>query len=177
MQIYPRLHRGVGRPESGARDRRGLPQGGAARSPGRTKPTKVSAIDADDLLDYLGVPRYEYGLAEEQDEIGVATGAAVTSVGGDLLSIEVTIMEGKGELILTGQLGEVMQESGRAAISYARSRAARFRDRARLLRQAQHPHPHPGRRHSQGWPVGRHHDGYRADFGPDRRAKCARTWR
>jgi ATP-dependent Lon protease len=72
------------------------------------------------------VPRYEYGLAEEQDEIGVATGAAVTSVGGDLLSIEVTIMEGKGELILTGQLGEVMQESGRAAISYARSHAADF---------------------------------------------------
>jgi ATP-dependent Lon protease len=53
----------------------------------------------------------------------VATGAAVTSVGGDLLSIEVTIMEGKGDLILTGQLGEVMQESARAAISYARSRA------------------------------------------------------
>jgi len=98
----------------------------AARSiAGREKPKKVR-IDDDDLLDVLGVPRYEYGLAEEQDEIGVATGAAVTSVGGDLLSIEVTIMEGKGELILTGQLGEVMQESGRAAISYARSHAADF---------------------------------------------------
>jgi ATP-dependent Lon protease len=98
----------------------------AARSiAGQEKPTKVR-IDADDLLDTLGVPRYEYGLAEEQDEIGVATGAAVTSVGGDLLSIEVTIMEGKGELILTGQLGEIMQESGRAAISYARSHAADF---------------------------------------------------
>ena len=72
------------------------------------------------------MPRYEYGLAEEQDEVGVATGAAVTSVGGDLLSIEVIVMEGKGELILTGQLGEVMQESARAAISYARSRAADF---------------------------------------------------
>jgi ATP-dependent Lon protease len=81
------------------------------------------AIDNDEVPDYLGVPRYDFGLAEERDEIGVATGAAVTSVGGDLLSIEVSIVEGKGELILTGQLGDVMRESARAAISYARSRA------------------------------------------------------
>jgi ATP-dependent Lon protease len=72
------------------------------------------------------VPRFEFGLAEEQDEVGVATGAAVTSVGGDLLSIEVTLMEGKGDLLLTGQLGEVMQESARAAISYARSHAGEY---------------------------------------------------
>jgi ATP-dependent Lon protease len=98
----------------------------AARSiAGQKKPGKVR-IDVEDLGRVLGVPRYEFGLAEEQDEIGVATGAAVTSVGGDLLSIEVTIMEGKGELMLTGQLGEIMQESGRAAISYARSHAADF---------------------------------------------------
>ena len=83
-------------------------------------------IEPDDVYAYLGVPRYEFGLAEEQDEIGVATGAAVTSVGGDLLSIEVTIMEGKGELILTGQLGDVMQESARAAMSYARARKDAF---------------------------------------------------
>jgi ATP-dependent Lon protease len=83
-------------------------------------------IDGEQVPDYLGVPRYEFGLAEERDEIGVATGAAVTSVGGDLLSIEVSIMEGKGELILTGQLGEVMRESARAAISYARSRSSEF---------------------------------------------------
>jgi ATP-dependent Lon protease len=83
-------------------------------------------IDADDIPTYLGVPRYEFGLAEERDEIGVATGAAVTSVGGDLLSIEVSVMEGKGELILTGHLGEVMRESARAAISYARARSADF---------------------------------------------------
>lgn len=80
-------------------------------------------IDADDVEDYLGIPRYEFGLAEQHDEVGVATGAAVTSVGGDLLSIEVLLMEGKGDLLLTGHLGEVMQESARAAISYARSRA------------------------------------------------------
>jgi ATP-dependent Lon protease len=83
-------------------------------------------IDGVDVHTYLGVPRYEYGLAEEQDEVGVATGAAVTSVGGDLLSIEVIVMEGKGDLLLTGQLGEVMQESARAAISYARAHATEY---------------------------------------------------
>ena len=81
-------------------------------------------VDAEDVQELLGVPRYEFGLAEEHDEVGVATGAAVTSVGGDLLSIEVTTMEGKGEVTLTGQLGDVMKESASAAISYARSRAS-----------------------------------------------------
>jgi ATP-dependent Lon protease len=80
-------------------------------------------VDGDEVQELLGVPRYEFGLAEEHDEVGVATGAAVTSVGGDLLAIEVTIAEGKGELTLTGQLGDVMKESARAALSYARSRA------------------------------------------------------
>ncbi len=98
-----------------------------ARKFAGSNPPEQVTVDADDVEDYLGVPRYEFGLAEEQDEIGVATGAAVTSVGGDLLSIEVTVMEGKGDLILTGQLGEVMQESARAAMSYARSRADTFK--------------------------------------------------
>ncbi|MCC6792184.1 MAG: endopeptidase La, partial [Thermomicrobiales bacterium] len=89
-------------------------------------PPEQETIDAVDVGTYLGVPRYEYGLAEEQDEVGVATGAAVTSVGGDLLSIEVIVMEGKGDLLLTGQLGEVMQESARAAISYARAHAHEY---------------------------------------------------
>src|SRR5699024_7485993 len=80
-------------------------------------------VDPDEVGELLGVPRYDFGLAEERDEIGVATGAAVTSAGGDLLSIEVTVMEGKGELTLTGQLGDVMKESANAALSYARSRA------------------------------------------------------
>ena len=90
------------------------------------EPPTVVVVDYDDVERRLGVPRYEFGLAEENDEVGVATGAAVTSVGGDLLSIEVTIMEGKGDLILTGQLGDVMQESARAALSYARSRSVKL---------------------------------------------------
>jgi ATP-dependent Lon protease len=85
-----------------------------------------NVIDAGDIEGFLGVPRYEYGLAEEHDEVGVATGAAVTSAGGDLLSVEVSVIEGKGDLILTGQLGDVMQESARAAISYARSRSSQL---------------------------------------------------
>ncbi len=97
----------------------------ARKFAGDTPPESIH-VDAADLPDLLGVPRYEFGLAEENDEIGVATGAAVTSAGGDLLSIEVTLMEGKGELVLTGQLGDVMQESARAAISYARSHAQEF---------------------------------------------------
>ncbi len=72
---------------------------------------------------YLGIPRYRYGSAEKEDEIGVATGLAWTESGGDILSIEVTLMKGKGKMILTGQLGDVMQESAKAAMSYIRSRA------------------------------------------------------
>jgi ATP-dependent Lon protease len=88
--------------------------------------SETRLIDAPDLTDYLGIPRFEFGLAEEQDEVGVATGTAVTGAGGDLLAIEVSVVEGKGDLILTGQLGEVMQESARAAISYARSRSGQL---------------------------------------------------
>jgi ATP-dependent Lon protease len=94
-----------------------------ARKFAGSNPPESITIDQDNVTDYLGIPRYDFGLAEEQDEVGVATGAAVTSVGGDLLSIEVTVMPGKGELSLTGKLGDVMQESARAALSYARSRA------------------------------------------------------
>src|SRR5581483_11121867 len=75
------------------------------------------------LEKYLGPPRMFYGAAEERDEIGVATGVAWTEAGGDLMPIEVTVMEGKGGLQLTGQLGEVMKESAQAAYSYTRSRA------------------------------------------------------
>jgi len=76
------------------------------------------------LTKYLGPPQYSYGIMEESDEVGLATGIAWTAAGGDTMSVEVTLMEGKGNLILTGQLGEVMQESAQAALSYTRSHAA-----------------------------------------------------
>ncbi len=70
---------------------------------------------------YLGPARFSYGIAEESDEVGTATGLVWTEVGGDVISIEATTMAGKGELILTGQLGDVMRESAQAAVSYIRA--------------------------------------------------------
>jgi ATP-dependent Lon protease len=80
-------------------------------------------IDAGDITAYIGPERFSFGLAEEQDEIGVATGVYWSPTGGDTLSIEVLPMRGKGSLQLTGQLGDVMKESAQAAMSYARFRA------------------------------------------------------
>ncbi|HOM01807.1 MAG TPA: endopeptidase La [Acetivibrio sp.] len=84
---------------------------------------KTVKITAGSVEKYLGAKRYRYDMANEKDEVGVATGLAWTPVGGDTLSIEVTLMEGKGSLELTGQLGDVMKESARAAMSYIRSKA------------------------------------------------------
>lgn len=80
-------------------------------------------ITKPNLHKYLGIPKYRFGVMEEEDRIGVATGLAWTEVGGDLLSIEVSVVKGKGALILTGKLGEVMRESAQAAVSYIRSKA------------------------------------------------------
>jgi len=72
---------------------------------------------------YLGPQQFFYGQAEAKDDIGIATGVAWTSGGGDLITVEALVVEGRGNLILTGQLGEVMRESAQAALSYARARA------------------------------------------------------
>ncbi len=79
--------------------------------------------NSGNLEKYLGKKKYRYDIIEAGNEIGVTTGLAWTIVGGDTLSIETTIMEGSGKLVLTGQLGDVMQESAKAGISYIRSRA------------------------------------------------------
>jgi ATP-dependent Lon protease len=75
------------------------------------------------LHKYLGPPKYRYGRAEAENRIGVTTGLAWTEMGGELLATEVSVMPGKGQLIITGKLGDVMQESAQAAMSYVRSRA------------------------------------------------------
>ncbi|HXG36010.1 MAG TPA: endopeptidase La, partial [Dehalococcoidia bacterium] len=80
-------------------------------------------VTADNLEDFLGPKRFRWELAEQKDEIGVATGLAATMVGGDILFFEASIVPGKGRLLLTGKLGDVMQESAQAAVTYARSRA------------------------------------------------------
>jgi ATP-dependent Lon protease len=81
-------------------------------------------LQAGEVFDLLGVPRYRDPQGETQHEIGLATGLAWTEVGGETLPIEVTLMPGRGALTLTGKLGDVMQESARAALSYVRSRAS-----------------------------------------------------
>ncbi|MGA7279788.1 MAG: endopeptidase La [Desulfocapsaceae bacterium] len=87
---------------------------------------KKYRLSAQSVNKYLGTPKYRYGLAEEQERIGLTTGLAWTEFGGDLLQIETTLMPGSGKLIITGKLGDVMQESAQAALSYVRSRAERL---------------------------------------------------
>jgi ATP-dependent Lon protease len=83
-------------------------------------------VSVTNLEKYLGRHQVHHAAKESQDEIGIVTGLAVTEAGGDVMPIEVTTMPGKGQLNLTGQLGDVMQESARAAYSYIRSRARKF---------------------------------------------------
>lgn len=87
---------------------------------------KSIRINEKNLEKLLGKPVYSFAMANEQDEIGIVRGLAWTSVGGDTLQIEVNVMPGKGELLLTGQLGDVMKESARAGISYIRSMVSRY---------------------------------------------------
>jgi ATP-dependent Lon protease len=85
---------------------------------------------------YLGPPQFSESLGQEADEVGVALGIAWTEAGGDLMPVEVSLMEGKGNLTLTGQLGEVMQESAQAALSYARAHAVELGIQADLFEQS-----------------------------------------
>ncbi|WP_219837995.1 endopeptidase La [Paenibacillus sp. R14(2021)] len=80
-------------------------------------------VDASKVKEWLGPPKFRYGMAEVEDQIGAVTGLAWTEVGGDTLVIEVTVLPGSGKLTLTGKLGDVMKESAQAAFSYTRSRA------------------------------------------------------
>lgn len=86
------------------------------------KEKKIFAIGAKNLHGYLGPYKFTSYLAEKKDEVGMTTGLAWTEAGGDILFIEVALMPGRGNLTLTGQLGDVMKESGQAALSYARSK-------------------------------------------------------
>ena len=122
---HPPLHARGGRTQPGAGNRQHLPQEFA---PGGERGTRefTSNVAPTNVNDFLGVIKYREIWAEKKNEIGLATGLAWTEVGGQVLSTESTLMEGKGRLTLTGKLGDVMQESAQAAMSYVRSRSALF---------------------------------------------------
>jgi ATP-dependent Lon protease len=91
------------------------------------KTSEFSAdVNAENISEFLGVMKYRDTAAHEKSEVGLVTGLAWTEVGGSILSTEVTVVDGKGKLLLTGKLGDVMQESAQAALSYIRSRASRL---------------------------------------------------
>ena len=122
-----RLCRKVARQVAEAPKRR--PRGaarGAAAARGRRKAAPAVCVDRDNLEKYLSVPPFLGKEIPETEEIGVALGLAWTSTGGEILPIEVTMMSGKGNLIITGSLGDVMKESARAALSYVRSIARKL---------------------------------------------------
>ncbi len=96
------------------------------QNPKSAKSAKILTVTSKNLDKYLGVQRFDFGRVEVDNEIGLVTGLAWTEVGGDLLQIESTLVPGKGQLILTGQLGDVMKESASAALSVVRARTERL---------------------------------------------------
>ena len=87
---------------------------------------KAIALNKETLVEMLGKHKFEYSLADKEDQVGVVTGLAYTQAGGDILPIEVAHFKGKGKIVLTGKLGDVMKESAQIAVSYVRSRAKDF---------------------------------------------------
>jgi ATP-dependent Lon protease len=97
-----------------------------ARDKQQNKTTKKYRVTPETISKYLGIRKFRFGFAEKQDAVGLTTGLAWTEVGGELLQIETVLMPGSGKLTITGKLGDVMQESAQAALSYVRSRAQRL---------------------------------------------------
>ena len=120
-------------------------------------------MSADEKLvrEWLGPRRFAADVRKRTSEPGVATGLAVTAVGGDVLFIEATAYPGDGRLKVTGQLGEVMQESAQAAHSWVRTHAARAGHRSAVVQRERHARPRPGRRRPEGRAFGGDHDGDR----------------
>ena len=87
------------------------------------KTVKTLAVTSDNLETFSGVKKFSYGVAEEENQIGQVTGLAWTSVGGELLTLEASAVQGSGRVVRTGSLGDVMQESIQAALTVVRSRA------------------------------------------------------
>ena len=142
---------------------------GTGRGAGRTS-------DLDAVRDALGRQRFFQEAAERTAVPGVATGLAVTGAGGDVLFIEATSMKGKDGLVLTGQLGDVMKESARIALSYVRGHAERARHRRGRLRRTRVPRARAGGRDPEGRAQRRHHDDDRAGVAAQRPAGAGTRW-
>ena len=145
---HPRVHARGGRAQPRARDRvgdaprRGGHRGRQAARARRSTSRRVRAA--------LGKRRFYDDVAERIDRPGVATGLVWTPTGGEIIFVEAALTPGKGELKLTGQLGEVMKESAAAALSYLKSRAADIGHRPGAVRQERHPRPRAGGRAAEG---------------------------
>ena len=125
-------------------------------------------LDLDGVRSALGRQRHFQEAAERTAVPGVATGLSVTGAGGDVLFIEATSMKGKDDFVLTGQLGDVMKESARIALSYVHGHSGPARDRRGRLLGAGVPPPRAGRRDPEGRAQRRHHDDHRARLAPQR---------
>ena len=126
-----------------------------------TSSKKVVQVTSENVSDYLGVPKYRYGEAELEDQVGIVTGLAWTEVGGELLTIEGVMMPGKGKMTVTGNLRDVMKELIQAANAYVRSRVDRLRHPSFAVREEGHPRARAGRRDAEGWAVRRRRHGRR----------------
>ncbi len=133
-----------------------------------------SHIGISSIERFLGPPQFFNLEAERQNEVGVATAVAWTENGGEIMPVEVLLMEGKGNLQITGQIGSVMQESAQAALSFLKSRSQALGLDSRYVRASGYPYPHPGGRHSEGRAIRRDHDLHRADLGIHRSGSVAR---
>ncbi len=148
----------------------------------RKVPRKLAAgetppvvITPEDLSDLLGPRRHDYGEAHEQDEIGAVTGVVVSEVGGDIVTVEALAIETKPELVLTGQLGSVMEESARAALSWAKVHAVEYGAPRDFFDTSCDPRARAGRRHPQGRTLrGRDH-GHCDGVGGVRTARAPRS--
>ena len=128
------------------------------------------------MNDFLGVLKYREFWLEKHNEIGLTTGLAWTEVGGSVLATEATLMEGKGRLTLTGKLGDVMQESAQAAMSYVRSRSAHARPGEGFLPHHRYSRARARRRHPEGRPFRRHHHLHLDRQRAHAEFPCAATW-
>ena len=126
------------------------------------------SITQKNLSRYLGPPSFQAELDKDESQVGLVTGLAWTQTGGEVLYVETSMLPGKGELIMTGQLGEVMQESGRAAMSYARANLERLGVDRDIFENYDFSHPCTRGSHPQGRSFRRDCHGNGPDISPDR---------